>query len=152
MDALRSLYEEVILDHNRNPRYFNKKPELSNRHAHGDNPLCGDHYTLDLYVKDGRIEDVGFAGEGCAISKASASLMLEHVKGKSEAEALAVFSKIHAMLTNDSDEIPDMSDMRKLKALSGVREFPMRVKCATLSWHVLKAALDNNSEDTIQTE
>jgi len=151
MDELRSLYEEVILDHNKNPRYFNQKPEPSNRHAHGNNPLCGDQYELNLYVKDGKIEDVGFNGEGCAISKASTSLMLEHVKGKSEEEAMVVFEKIHNLLTDESAEESDLSDIKKLKVLAGVREFPMRVKCATLSWHVLKAALEDNSE-TVQTE
>ena len=146
INEVRGLYEEVILDHNKNPRNFGKIPQNSNHSAQGDNPLCGDRYSVYLTVEEGVITDVGFDGAGCAISKASASIMLESIKGKTIAEAEALFGKIHHFLTVDDapEEVPE--DLGKIEALSGVKEFPMRVKCATLCWHVMSAALANKSQ------
>lgn len=149
MDDLRSLYEEVILDHNRNPRNFNKIPQACSHSAEGNNPLCGDQFSVYLTVKDGKVEDVGFKGRGCAISKASASLMLEAIKGKSLEDVKELFDKTRQMLTDDSEF--DDEDLGKLEALSGVKEFPMRVKCATLSWHIMNAAI-HESEKVVTTE
>ncbi|MFQ5994433.1 MAG: Fe-S cluster assembly sulfur transfer protein SufU [Acidiferrobacterales bacterium] len=148
MSDLRSLYEEVILDHNRNPRNFLKKPEGTNRQAHGFNPLCGDEFTVYLIVENGIIRDVGFEGAGCAISTASASLMTEAVKGKTEEEAQAIFRSVHDLLTKES-QAPDLG---KLTVLAGVHAYPTRVKCATLAWHTLQAALENRQEETVTTE
>jgi len=150
-DVLRELYEEVILDHNRNPRNFNRAPEETSHSAQGDNPLCGDRYSVKLRIKNGRVDDVGFEGSGCAISKASASLMLESIKGKSLGEVEQLFNSVHCNLTDDCDERDSCCELGKLKVLSGVKEFPMRVKCATLPWHILNAAI-NESENNISTE
>lgn len=147
MSELRSLYEEVILDHNRNPRNFQKNPPGSNRHAHGFNPLCGDELTIHLKVENGIVQDVGFEGAGCAISTASASLMTESIKGKTEAEVRKLFEHMHELLTQQGGA----TEVGKLKVLSGVHEFPMRVKCATLAWHTMKAAL-GNEQNTVTTE
>jgi len=150
MNDLRDLYEEMILDHNRNPRNFQHRPVGQCCEGHGFNPLCGDDVSLYLEVEDGVIRDVGFDGVGCAISMASASLMSDAIKGKSEEEARRLFAKMHAALTNGG--IPDgETSLGKLAVLAGVREYPMRVKCATLAWHVLKAALDGEKE-TVCTE
>lgn len=147
MSDLRSLYEEVILDHNRRPRNFLYKPAGANRHAHGYNPLCGDDFTVTLQVEDGVIRDVGFEGAGCAISTASASLMTEAIKGKTVEEAERLFQGVHDLLTKEGE--PD--GIGKLQVLAGVREYPSRVKCATLAWHTMHAALQNVS-DTVTTE
>lgn len=147
MQDLRALYEEVILDHNRRPRNFRRVPEGSNRHARGHNPLCGDQLALDLKVEDGVIKDIGFHGVGCAISTASASLMTESIKGKTVAEAEALFRGVHDLLTKDGDA----SNLGKLQVLAGVRDYPARVKCATLPWHTLEAALKDASA-TVSTE
>ena len=147
MTDLRTLYEEVILDHNRRPRNFLHKPSGANRHAHGYNPLCGDEFTVNLTVEDGVIKDVGFEGAGCAISTASASLMTESIKGKTVEEARKLFQGVHALLT----EHGEADNLGKLQVLSGVREYPSRVKCATLAWHTLQAALEN-AGGTITTE
>lgn len=147
MSDLRDLYEEVILDHNRNPRNFLKKPEGTNRKAYGFNPLCGDEFALHLVVENGIIKDVGFEGTGCAISTASASLMTEAIKGKTEEEAQALFDKIHKLLRQQDDS----ADVGKLAVLAGVHAYPSRVKCATLAWHTLHAALANE-RDTVTTE
>lgn len=147
MSELHDLYQEVIFDHNRNPRHSGK-PGDANRCAQGFNPLCGDRVTVYLKVDDeGVIRDVGFEGAGCAISVASASLMSENLIGKTEAEAEALFSRFHDMLTAGGDE----SELGKLQALSGVREFPSRIKCATLAWHALHAALAGR-DDSVSTE
>jgi nitrogen fixation NifU-like protein len=154
---LRSLYEEVILDHNRNPRNYPKKPDGCNCTAHGHNPLCGDEVQVHVRLEDGVIQDIGFEGQGCAISTASASLMTEALKGKTEADAAALFDAIHTLLTdqasdqtsNDSNAAADR--LGKLTVLSGVKAFPMRVKCATLAWHTLAAALER-SIDPVTTE
>ena len=137
MSDLRELYQEVILDHGKRPRNFRHPPD-ANREAKGDNPLCGDKVTIYLKLSpEHRIEDVAFQGRGCAISTASASLMTESVKGRTVAEVEALFRDVHAMLTDTAPE----RDFGKLAALTGVREFPARVKCATLAWHTLHNAL-----------
>ncbi len=150
---LRALYEEVILDHNRNPRNYPKKPDGCNCSAHGHNPLCGDEVQVHVRLQDGVIQDIGFEGQGCAISTASASLMTEALKGKSEAEVAALFEAFHKLLTDqgcdESDEAADR--LGKLTVLGGVKEYPMRVKCATLAWHTLQAALEH-SEKPVTTE
>jgi nitrogen fixation NifU-like protein len=133
---LRELYQEVIFDHNRQPRNFHDMPE-ADHHADGHNPLCGDQLTVYLRINGDVIEDVSFVGHGCAISTASASLMTEAVKGKTVAEVEALFKDFHALLT----ETPPERDFGKLAVLTGVREFPARVKCATLAWHTLHNAL-----------
>jgi nitrogen fixation protein NifU and related proteins len=152
MDMMRQLYEEVILDHNKRPRNFNKHPADANREARGFNPLCGDEFTLYLRVHNGVIEDVGFEGHGCAISTASASLMTEALMGKSEAEAEMLFRQMHELLTvEQADRNGLEKEVGKLRVLKGVREFPSRVKCATLAWHTLHAALENEAQ-TVTTE
>ncbi|MEM7119691.1 MAG: Fe-S cluster assembly sulfur transfer protein SufU [Pseudomonadota bacterium] len=153
MDELRELYQEVILDHGRNPRNFGHPPSC-NRQADGDNPLCGDQLTVYLNVSDdGIVEHVAFEGRGCAISMASASMMTELVKGKTAAEAEALFEKFHHLVTDDTvdlDMAAEDEDLEKLVVLSGVRQFPMRVKCATLPWHTMTAAIDGKG--TVTTE
>jgi nitrogen fixation NifU-like protein len=141
MPDLRDLYQEVILDHNRRPRNFGHLAG-ANRSAEGFNPLCGDKLTLYLKMVDGVIDDVRFEGTGCAISTASASLMTEALKGKTEEQAQALFEGFHALLTSGDGADPAVP-LGKLEVLSGVREFPVRVKCATLAWHALQAALQN---------
>lgn len=145
---LRALYEEVILDHNRNPRNFGRKPEGCNCTAHGYNPLCGDEVQVHLTVEDGVISDIAFEGHGCAISTASASLMTEALKGKSKAEAGALFDTVRSYLTDQGDDGSGVDEDRlgKLTVLGGVKEYPMRVKCATLAWHTLQAALEHRDE------
>jgi nitrogen fixation NifU-like protein len=135
---LKELYRDVILDHNRHPRNFGPL-EGASHHAEGNNPLCGDRLSLTLRLKDDRIEDIRFEGSGCAISTASASLMTQAVKGKDRASVRQLFERMHALLTQP-DGAPDPA-LGKLAALSGVREFPARVKCASLCWHTLNAAL-----------
>lgn len=149
---LRALYEEVILDHNRNPRNYGQRPAGANHSAEGHNPLCGDHVAVHLQVENGVIADVAFEGDGCAISTASASLMTEAVKGKSEDEAKELFREIHDALT-EQGTVPDdeAAALGKLAVLLGVKDFPMRVKCATLPWHTLQAAL-KNTEESVTTE
>lgn len=149
MSDLRDLYQEVILDHTKKPRNFGPL-EASNRRARGHNPLCGDRIDVSLRLRNGVIEDVHFEGAGCAISTASASLMTEAVKGKTQAEAEALFRGFHALLTEEREgEAPE--ELGKLAVFSGVREFPVRVKCATLPWHTLKSALAND-RTTASTE
>ena len=145
---LKELYRDVILDHNRRPRNFGKI-EPSDSHADGHNPLCGDRLTVWVRLKEDRIEDIRFEGKGCAISTASASLMTEAVKGKDKASVRSLYGRIHSLLTRQ-DTVPDAS-LGKLAALSGVREFPARVKCASLCWHTLNAALER-SVATVSTE
>jgi nitrogen fixation protein NifU and related proteins len=143
MSDLRELYQEVILDHHKRPRNFHKL-EDANRHAEGFNPLCGDKIQLYLRVEDGVVRDAGFEGSGCAISTASASLMTEMLKGKTEAESEALFQKFHDLVTGKS--MPDSASLGKLAVFSGVREYPVRVKCAVLAWHTLRAALQGSLE------
>ncbi len=145
MSELRELYQSVILDHNRRPRNFGV-PEGANRHAEGKNPLCGDHLSVHVRLEDGVIEDVGFEGQGCAISKASASLMTEALKGRSAADAEKIYQAFHDLVTSDPRSEPRAEGLGKLAVFGGVREFPMRVKCATLCWHTLRSALADGGE------
>jgi len=151
MSALTDLYQEVILDHNRRPRNFGPLPD-ANRMAKGHNPLCGDKLVLYLKVDGDRIAGISFEGSGCAISKASASLMTDAVKGQSVSDADALFTRFHAMVTTPIAQPVDEDALGKLAVFSGVREFPMRVKCASLAWHTLHAALTNHTADAVKTE
>lgn len=144
---LSDLYQEVILDHNKRPRNFHTL-EKPSHHAEGHNPLCGDRLDLFLTVESDRIADIGFQGSGCAISRASASLMTDAIKGGSVADALALFERFHRMVTTPPDA--GVEDMGKLSVLAGVREFPVRVKCASLAWHTLKAALEREERTTTE--
>jgi nitrogen fixation NifU-like protein len=147
---LRELYQSVILDHNKSPRNF-CKPGDTNRTASGVNPLCGDQFTIFLTVEDGIVQDLGFEGIGCAISKASASLMTQSIKGKTLADVEEIFNGFHTMVTSDPmTEVPS-NGLGKLTVFAGVREFPMRVKCATLAWHAMREAL-HDSKTTASTE
>ncbi|MEQ8371432.1 MAG: SUF system NifU family Fe-S cluster assembly protein [Alphaproteobacteria bacterium] len=149
-DDLRELYQEVILDHGRHPRNF-ARPADANREAHGNNPLCGDTLTVWLSFRDGVVADVGFEGRGCAISVASASLMTEILKGKSEAQAEALFERFRAMVSGDSvDDGEDSAEADRLRVLAGVRDYPMRIKCATLAWHTMNAALHGADQTTTE--
>ena len=139
---LRELYQETIFDHNRSPRNFHEMAD-ADRVAQGHNPLCGDELTVYLRIRDGVVEAASFVGHGCAISKASASLMTEAVIGKTEAEVEALFRDFHAMLTGEEDADRDLG---KLEVLAGVKELPVRVKCATLPWHTLHNALTGSAE------
>jgi nitrogen fixation protein NifU and related proteins len=145
---LKELYRDVILDHNRHPRNFGPLAAASH-HAEGNNPLCGDRLSLSLRLDGDRIAEIRFEGSGCAISTASASLMTEAVKGKDRSSVRQLFERVHALLTQP-DAAPDPA-LGKLAALSGVREFPVRVKCASLCWHTLNAALSSNSA-SVSTE
>jgi len=147
---LRELYQSVILDHNKRPRNF-CKPECANRSAKGINPLCGDRLTVYLTVKDGVVEDVGFNGTGCAISTASASLMTQSIKGKKIEEVERLFEEFREMVTSEPHSSVQKEGLGKLSVFSGVREFPMRVKCATLAWHAMSEALHDTGE-TVTTE
>ena len=149
MSDLSELYQEVILDHNRRPRNF-RVIDPATREQEGYNPLCGDRLRLYLTVVDGRITDVAFQGSGCAISKASASLMTEAVKGRTVDEARALFDQFHQMITSPPGS--PLADLGKLSVLSGVRDFPTRVKCAGLAWHTLKAAVADSPAAPVSTE
>ena len=149
MSDLDDLYQEVILDHGRKPRNFHRV-EDANRQAEGLNPLCGDHFKLYVKVDGERISDIGFEGSGCAISKASASLMTLSVKGKTVQEAEDLFSRFHRLVTEGPQKV-SISELGKLAALSGVCEFPTRVKCASLVWHTLKNALEDGPK-VVSTE
>jgi nitrogen fixation protein NifU and related proteins len=137
MAELGDLYQEIIIDHSKKPRNFGALEKASAR-AEGYNPLCGDRVTVELKLEDDKISDVRFHGAGCAISVAAASLMSESLKGRTRVEAEAMFDRFHDLLTKDITAMPDLG---KLAVFSGVREYPMRVKCATLAWHTLRAAL-----------
>ena len=150
MSELRELYQTTILDHNRKPRNF-RVPDATNREANGHNPLCGDKITVYLKVVDDVIEDVGFQGSGCAISTASASMMTQAVKGRPMGEVMEAFDSFHELVTGDPVAEPEVDGLGKLAVFSGVREFPMRVKCATLAWHTLRAAIRGSGE-TAKTE
>ena len=151
LDDLRELYQEVILDHGKEPRNF-RKPENANREAMGHNPLCGDRLVVYLCVDENDIvEDAAFLGNGCAISVASASMMTELVNGKSKEKVEDLFKRFHEMCTTDGEtDLSDDEDFERLIVLSGVRQFPVRVKCATLAWHTMEAALKGEAE--ISTE
>ena len=143
MNELSDLYQQLILDHNAKPHNFGELPGATHK-ADGHNPLCGDRISIYVQIDaNERITDVRFAGQGCAISKASASLMTDHLKGKTVGEAEEIFTRFRTLVTSQKDT--DETGLGKLAAFSGVREFPMRVKCATLAWHTLRAALDNKN-------
>ncbi len=147
MSYLNELYQQVILDHNKRPRNFGELQE-ANRHADGYNPLCGDRVTVYLKLNGDVVEEIRFKGVGCAISTASASLMTETLKGKTVAEAAAVFERFRSVVTGKS---ADTADLGKLAVFQGVSEYPVRVKCATLAWHTFQAALQEKA-DTVSTE
>jgi nitrogen fixation NifU-like protein len=147
MSELRALYQQVILDHNRKPRNFRRIAD-ANRTAEGYNPLCGDRIVVDLTVEDGVVRDAAFQGAGCAISKASASMMTASVIGKPEREVDALIRRVHAMLTGADGAAIDVG---KLGVFAGVREFPSRIKCATLAWHTIRAAL-SEAPEPVSTE
>jgi len=150
MSDLRELYQQVILDHSKKPRNF-RKLDSANRTAEGYNPLCGDQITVYLRLENDVIRDISFQGSGCAISKASASMMTASLKGKTTAEAEGLFETFHKMVTADLSTTFDPLEVGKLAAFAGVREFPVRVKCATLAWHTLHAALEGK-EEKVSTE
>lgn len=147
---LKELYKDVIVDHNRSPRNFRRIPDAT-RIQEGFNPLCGDKLTVYVKLDGDRISDLSFEGSGCAISVASASLMSQQLKGKTTAEALKLFDRMHDLLTREDVEA-DLDSLGKLAALSGVREYPSRVKCASLCWHTLKNALEATNSPVTSTE
>ena len=149
MSELSELYQQVILDHNKKPRNFHKL-ENANRKAEGFNPLCGDQLNVYLRLEDDQVQDVSFEGSGCAISKASASMMTQAVKGKTRQEAEALFNEFHRMATGELDEENEPNNLGKLTIFAGVKDFPARVKCATLSWHTMHAALNEQSAATTE--
>jgi nitrogen fixation NifU-like protein len=148
--GLRDLYQQVILDHNKSPRNF-KKLETANKTAEGYNPLCGDKINIYLEVENDVVKDVSFIGSGCAISKASASIMSTIIKGKTIDEAEKLFRKFHALITGKLNDSENIEDLGKLAVLAGVKEFPVRVKCASLAWHTMISALKNENK-TVTTE
>jgi len=150
MSDLRDLYQEVILEHSKAPRNY-RVLAAANRKAEGYNPLCGDRFTVYLDVEGDSIRDISFQGAGCAISKASASMMTQAVKGKSRAEAESYFERFHDLVTGHAHDT-DETSLGKLAVFSGVSEFPVRVKCATLAWHTLRAALEGKPDSTVTTE
>lgn len=148
MSELRELYQEQILEHSKTPRNF-RELQNANHKAEGYNPLCGDHFTIFIDLEGDKIHDVTFQGSGCAISKASASMMTQSLKGKSKEEAEKIFEQFHQLVTGQADG--DQESLGKLAVFAGVSEFPVRVKCATLAWHTLQAALEGK-QDKISTE
>ncbi len=150
LDELRDLYQEVVFDHNRNPRNF-RVIEDADRVIEGFNPLCGDRITLYLKLDGERIADVSFQGQGCAISTASASLMTEIVKGKTIDEAEHLFQAFHKIVTGEDDDLK-LEELGKLAVLAGVRQYPSRIKCATLAWHSLESALKGEEASSVSTE
>jgi len=151
MSDLRELYQQVILDHNRNPRNY-KALEGADRKADGHNPLCGDRVTVYLKLDGDRIVDVSFQGQGCAISTASASMMTQSLKGKTLDEARELFKEFHDMVTGVCSSTVSQSRLGKLAVFQGVCEFPTRVKCATIAWHTMQAALEGRSDEAVTTE
>ena len=149
MSELSELYQQVILDHNKKPRNFHKL-ESANRKAEGFNPLCGDQLTVYLQMEEGVVTDVSFVGSGCAISKAAASMMTQAVKGKTREQAQELFREFHGMVTGEFDEEATPNQLGRLKIFAGVRDYPARVKCASLAWHTMQAALEG--QETVTTE
>jgi nitrogen fixation NifU-like protein len=149
MSELSELYQQVILDHNKKPRNF-RELEGANRTAEGFNPLCGDQLTVYMLLDEGVVRDLSFVGTGCAISKASASMMTQAVKGRTREETLALFEEFHRMVTGELDEEAEENQLGRLKIFAGVRDYPARVKCASLPWHTMHAALEG--EDSATTE
>jgi nitrogen fixation NifU-like protein len=150
MDELRELYQEVILDHNKNPRNFRIMDQATHV-SEGRNPLCGDHYTIYLKIDGGVLRDISFYGSGCAISKASASIMTSELIGKKIEDAQELFTLFHKIVTGEIKVMHDLDRLGKIAAFSGVAEFPVRVKCATLAWHALHAALKDKNQ-SVSTE
>jgi nitrogen fixation protein NifU and related proteins len=150
MSDLRDLYQEVILDHTKKPRNFHKMEAATNS-AKGHNPLCGDRLTVYVKLENDIVQDISFEGSGCAISTASASMMTESLKGKTRSDVEATFHRFHELVAGKSESTQDASELGKLAVFSGVREFPVRVKCATLCWHTLRAALESQ-ESAVSTE
>lgn len=150
MSESRALYEQVILDHNRNPRNFRVMDDATSL-VEGFNPLCGDHFTVYVKLDGNVISDVAFKGAGCAISKSSASVMTTVLKGKTKEEAEVIFKRFHTLVTSPVDSAVDEDALGKLQVFSGVREYPVRIKCATLAWHALVAALEKK-QDAVSTE
>jgi nitrogen fixation NifU-like protein len=150
MSDLRDLYQDVILEHSKTPRNFRDQP-TANHKAEGFNPLCGDRFTVYVTLDGDAIRDISFQGSGCAISKASASMMTQSVKGKTMAEAEKIFERFHEMVTGHAPAGENGSELGKLTVFSGVSEFPVRVKCATLAWHTMQAALEGK-QDAVSTE
>ena len=149
MSELSELYQQVILDHNKKPRNF-RRMEDANRHAEGYNPLCGDQLTVYMQLEDEVVRDVSFEGSGCAISKAAASMMTQSVKGKTKQEAETLFGEFHRMVTGELDDAAETHHLGRLTIFAGVRDFPARVKCASLPWHTMHAAL--NDQGAASTE
>ncbi len=149
MSELSELYQQVILDHNKKPRNF-RKIENADRTAEGYNPLCGDQLTVYMQLEDDVVKDISFEGSGCAISKAAASMMTQSLKGKTRAEAETLFDEFHRMVTGELDEAAEPNHLGRLTIFAGVRDYPARVKCASLSWHTMHAAL--HGEGTVSTE
>ena len=151
MSELRDLYQDVILEHSKAPRNYREQPAADHK-AEGFNPLCGDHFTIFVKLDGDKIQDISFQGSGCAISKASASMMTQTLKGKTKAEAEQLFTRFHDLVTGQAENGADaQAELGKLEVFSGVSEFPVRVKCATLAWHTLNAALEGKQE-SITTE
>jgi nitrogen fixation protein NifU and related proteins len=150
MSELSELYQQVILDHNKKPRNF-RELEGANRTAEGFNPLCGDQLTVYMLLDEGVVRDLSFVGTGCAISKASASMMTQAVKGRTREEALALFEEFHRMVTGELDEEAEENHLGRLKIFAGVRDYPARVKCASLPWHTMHAALEGEESATTET-
>jgi nitrogen fixation protein NifU and related proteins len=150
MSDLRDLYQEVILDHTKKPRNFHKMEAATNS-AKGHNPLCGDRLTVYVKLENDIVQDISFEGSGCAISTASASMMTESLKGKTRSDVEATFRRFHELVAGKSESTQDASELGKLAVFSGVREFPVRVKCATLCWHTLRAALESQ-KSAVSTE
>lgn len=150
MPELQDLYQQIILDHNKNPRNYRELPNAT-RKVEGYNPLCGDHYTVFLELDGETIKDIAFTGNGCAISKASASVMSTTVKGKTREEAERYFDTFHRLVTGDRTGL-STDELGRLAAFSGVSEFPARVKCASLAWHTLRTALENEAKEVVTTE
>lgn len=149
MSELSELYQQVILDHNKKPRNF-RRIEDANRHAEGYNPLCGDQLTVYMQLEDEVVKDVSFEGSGCAISKAAASMMTQSVKGKTKEEAETLFGEFHRMVTGELNAETEPHHLGRLTIFAGVRDFPARVKCASLSWHTMHAALNNREETSTE--
>ena len=147
---VRDLYQDMILEHSKKPRNFRSLPQ-ANRKAEGYNPLCGDHFTVFLQFENDEVKDISFEGSGCAISKASASMMTASLKGKTKSQAQELFTRFHRLVTSQASEAHDGVEIGKLVVFSGVSEFPVRVKCATLAWHTMLAALEEKS-DSVSTE
>jgi nitrogen fixation protein NifU and related proteins len=147
---LGDLYQEIILEHSKAPRNY-RKPATANQEAEGYNPLCGDRCTVYLDVENGAIKDIGFQGSGCAISRASASMMTQALKGKSKAEAAQLFDQFHRLVTGEKEAVAKAEELGKLAVFAGVSKFPARVKCATLAWHTLQSALAGKHE-SVSTE